>query len=638
MYVLLAFIAYVIGSGVYLADLKCFTGRYVCTIKLPQYHSLILFLLAISVIIVEGIYVSNVISIIEDSIFALTLYSVFEWMLAKFHLHNYNIVLSCRVLVILFFALYLFSSISAFLICGLFFRNSPFGVVFPIWPSYGFEGRLSGKSLNLQSMIDEVSQNGGGIVHIPAGRYIIEGNIQINHSNISIVGETDEQGNPQTELICKTNLVNGSSNPWISPFFITTGEELQPSNIFWGLDFRKKKQIRIESSSLSDPGGDGTILTPEYVTNVIVDAKKGDYLLKVDDSTHIGKYILLGMYNTSVDGNLLKDILGVSSFRPEWVMANRAGLEEAPSFQWLVKVKSILDAHTIELSSPLLRDCLVIYSPVIFNATMLENINISNLKLSSTWNGLFHHHGLPLYYSVRQAQEMDYGWNGINLKRVANGIIENVVIENFTNPLYIMDSCDCLCNNISIQGFAGHQGLKVYCHSSRNKFNNIRFFTSFADMMGGEGNAYDNTFQNISYNNQHFVPVDFDFHGFSEGPMSPPAYNKFYHISGFRFIKGAGAVSHIPSCARYNEWHDIQWSGGHKYDTNRYYMMPYRCKGFIEKYISAVGYTLVIMLKRRCFSPSFFIMTLRKKVQNINSMGINRQKHSQFFPDNRVYN
>ena len=53
------------------------------------------------------------------------------------------------------------------------------------------------------------------------------------------------------------------------------------------------------------------------------------------------------------------------------------------------------------------------------------------------WNGLFHHHGLSLYYSVAQAQEMDYGWNAINMKRVAHSTVEDVEIKDFTNPLYV---------------------------------------------------------------------------------------------------------------------------------------------------------------------------------------------------------
>ena len=60
--------------------------------------------------------------------------------------------------------------------------------------------------------------------------------------------------------------------------------------------------------------------------------------------------------------------------------------------------------------------------------------------VSSRWNGLFRHHGFPVYNSVKQSQEMDYGWNGINMKRVAHGRLENVIFKNLTNPLYVMDS------------------------------------------------------------------------------------------------------------------------------------------------------------------------------------------------------
>ena len=31
---------------------------------------------------------------------------------------------------------------------------------------------------------------------------------------------------------------------------------------------------------------------------------------------------------------------------------------------------------------------------------------------------------------------MDYGWNAINMKRVAHGAISNVIIQNYTNPFY----------------------------------------------------------------------------------------------------------------------------------------------------------------------------------------------------------
>ena len=137
--------------------------------------------------------------------------------------------------------------------------------------------------------------------------------------------ECDVDGHLLTELVNCGPTTQGKRNPWLSPFFITTGESLQPSNMFWGLQFRKPSGMRTESSSLSDPGSDGTILMPPYATKVTSDALSGTSMLSVEDSSMIGKYILLGMYNTTADGNLVKELLGVDELRPEWVTARRAG-------------------------------------------------------------------------------------------------------------------------------------------------------------------------------------------------------------------------------------------------------------------------------------------------------------------------
>lgn len=120
---------------------------------------------------------------------------------------------------------------------------------------------------------------------------------------------------------------------------------------------------------------------------------------------------------------------------------------------------------------------------------------------------------------------MDYGWNGINMKRVAHGRLENVIFKNLTNPLYVMDSRNITVENVLFVGYDGHQGIKVYEHACDNLFRHIEFRCHYADMIGGEGNAYGNVFTDVHYTNPYFKPVDFDFHGFSEGPMSPPSYN-----------------------------------------------------------------------------------------------------------------
>jgi len=437
---------------------------------------------------------------------------------------------------------------------------------------------------DVQKLIDKIG-NSGGELYFPKGKYEFNKSphnknfLCINNSHIHIRGELSKEGKLLTTLINCRPTHEGHKNPWLSPFFITTGEKIQKSNIFFGLQFLKKKNIITKSKSMSDPGSDGTILTPQYITDIISEAIKGSDIIEVKNAKLLKdtKYIMIGMYNTTEDGNLIKDILGVDSLLPEWGTALRAGIEQAPSYQWLVGIDKILNENKIKLSRPLLRNINLKYIPKIYSVTMLEDISIKDLIITSKWNGLFKHHGYPRYYTVNQAQEMDYGWNAINLKRVAHGELNNLIIKNFTNPIYIMDSRNITTNDIIIEGEDGHQGIKLYEHACDNLFKNIIFYTHFADMMGGEGNAYGNVFYNISYSNPYFKPVDYDFHGFSEGPMSPPANNLFINCYGFRNAKGAGASYNLPGSAQNNIWINCPRSGN---IINSNFFVDLPCKNY----------------------------------------------------------
>ena len=489
----------------------------------------------------------------------------------------------------------------------------------------------------VQALIDKVGKDGGGIIYFPKGKYLFNKSnlccfIQINYSNIIIEGEIDKNGRPLTTLENCSKTTRKAKNPWLNPFFITTGEKLQESNIFWGIPFKKPLNITTQSSSLADPGSDGEILSPKAKTKVVQDTCKGQDIIYVEDSSILGnkKYIILAMFNTSEDGNLVKDILAVDFLRPEWKTSLRAGYEQAPSFQHLLEIKRVINEHQIQLTQPLRRDCLLLYAPEVYPVQMLENIYIRNLRFNSRWNGLFRHHGFPLYYSVVQTQEMDYGWNAVNFKRVAHGGISNVIIENFTNPLYITDSRNNTFEHIEIKGHDGHQGIKLYEHACDNLIKDVIFRNHYADMMGGEGNAYGNVFTNISYLNPFFKPVDFDFHGFSEGPMSPPSYNLFERIYGFRYINAGGALYNQPACARQNVWWNIV-SEGERSTGNLFLSLPYMQKSFIKEKLSLIKYALVISIQKKKFSLTMILSNYRSKQREEQEIHIEPQYHHLLF-------
>ncbi len=612
MYILINFLAFFIGAQIRVNDLHLLSGRVNYKKQLPQYITYLSCLLFFACIVYD-IRTTTFFSILTFAGVSLFLSFAVEFGLSKFNSKSRFVTLVVRLLEMTFIYYMLYVNdvlmFMPFIICGIYLSNSPFGVVHG--KDYRFGTYLSRKVRKLYSdiegtsldisflpkfsagtlatddyckdkiyrvedydikpgvkydqldkineLIEFVGGNGGGRIVFPAGKFYLNQDnsqikfIQINHSNVVLEGTIDDNQIPLTELINCSSTVYGERNPWLSPFFITTGEKLQKSNWFWGLQFRKKQNIFTKSVSASDPGSDGSILTPAYATKITSESLKGSDILYVEDSSILSKYVLLGLYNTTPDGNLIRDILSIDIL-DEWKTPLRAGVEEAPSFQWLVEINEVIDNHTIRISQPLWRDCLMEYEPALFNVELLENVCIKNLKLTSKWNGLFRHHGFALYYTSKQAQEMDYGWNAINLKRVAHSCVENIIIHNFTNPLYVTDSRKCTLTNIRITGYDGHQGIKLYGHACDNLIKDVIFEAEYADMMGGEGNSYGNVFSNVKYLNPEYNPCDYDFHGFSEGPMSPPAYNLFENIYGFRYIKMGGAIYNQPACAQWNIW------------------------------------------------------------------------------------
>lgn len=672
IYTLFFILVWLLGAQVQFSELRLLSGLYHYRLQTPQFVTYTAACVLSLVLLHDLVFATLTIHTLALSVAYVALYIAAEWAMAKcVFCHKILCFVSRLALVaaggVLMYLLGINSVIAGWA-AGLYFRNNPFGVVYgkPFWMAYLLERKPSrqqkiplkllednrpcinvadygilpntGEDMlaRVQELLDEVGQKGGGRIFFPKGRYLFNRQgrkefLTLNYSHVTIEGECDERGQLLTELVNCGTTIQGVRNPWLSPFFITTGEALQPSNKFWGLQFRKPSGLRTESSSLSDPGSDGSLLTPPLATRVIEDALCGSRRLKVEQTSTVGKYILLGLYNTDVEGSLIKDILGIDALRPEWLSARRAGPEEAPSYQWLTEVSAVIDMHTIELVTPLHRDCLMQYEPHVFNVEILEDIHLRHLRICSTWNGLFRHHGFPLYYNVAQTQEMDYGWNAINMKRVAHASLEHLEIKDFTNPLYVQDSRAVKANGLTIKGYDGHQGIKMYCHTSDCLFEHIDFRCHFADMMGGEGNAYGNIFSNIRYLNPTFKPVDYDFHGFSEGPMSPPAHNLFEWVEGFRYIKGAGAIYHQPACAQGNEWRDCLSEGNRK-GYSLFYAESYRVRSWSEKFITTIGYTVVMMIKRKRYTLSFAQQTFKEKWADIELTSVPRSLHAQFFP------
>ena len=448
MFLLVLLVVFCASLQISLMDVKLLTGKYNYKISLVNSVSYMVIAVVLLLIIYELLKVGKFVILLWSFTFIFAF--VFTWLLSKLGLRHFfaNAFLTFMSLASMYvLELKLnIESVVTFAILGLYYRNNKFGFPYikkyllfrsyyshPINSSRNLDtcnltyiGKIDSfphcKEINVeeydihpntqediidkvQILLDKVGKMGGGILFFPKGKYYFNKDrkhtkfLRIDYSNVTIEGEIDKAGNPLTEFIdCNDHVQeSGTRNPWLNPFFIVVGESLERSNIFWGLQFKKKKNILTKSNSMSDPGSDGSILTPMLATQIRNNAYAGEDILEVDSTKSLQgcKYALIGMYNTSSDGNLIKELLNAREIRPEWKTALRAGDEVAPSFQLLIQFEIVDDFH-IKLTRPLLRDILLKYQPEVFKVGMLENVTIRNIKVNSKWHGVFRHHSFVL--------------------------------------------------------------------------------------------------------------------------------------------------------------------------------------------------------------------------------------------------
>lgn len=494
----------------------------------------------------------------------------------------------------------------------------------------------------INDLIDKVGASGGGRICFPSGRYMLNSDVEsghyikIDYSNVLIDGSNGVHGK-ETVFVSKSSTLNGRRNPWLSPFTINFATKLQSRNVFWGVQFKNKRETKTRSGSITDPGSDGFIQEPDFLCTLEKSAVKGDSQLHVrDNSIFRGKkYLLLAAFNKDSDGSLIKRLINREVIPAMWETPLRAGPEKAPSLQLLVEIRELIGNDRIVLKTPLWFDLYIEEDASIYDAPLIENVGLRNITFESEWEGMFRHHGAPLYFSKHQSQDMDYGWNGVNICRVANSVFENITFRNFTNPIYLQDSRNVTISNIKIEGHDGHQGIKLYGHSCDNLIQNVDFYCHFADMVGGEGNCYGNVFLRLQYLNQENHPADFDFHGCSEGPFSPPSFNLFDCCIGFRGIKAAGTVYNQPALGLGNTWWNINSAGF--YSSNQLFLHDqYKCRNWFRLNVTTSYKTLIRILQKNLVIEEFFNEYSYVKSQ-LRSLGLDRKHHYKLFKNSKIF-
>jgi len=476
---------------------------------------------------------------------------------------------------------------------------------------------MKDQTKEVQQLIDKVGASGGGVLYFPKGVYYFNMNprekqfLQINYSNIVLRGEVNDKNG--TVFFDGNPLTQDDASPWLSPALIQTAKNLQDSKSFWGIDYPKNEGNHSEIISTKAGTVNGEIQQAQILTQIIKNAKKGERTLYLKSTEHLklNDYILLGLFNSDTTGTLIKNIISpVQKFYDFEVSAKSAGPDSAPSYQWLVQIEDI-GKNKITLKQPLRRDFDLKYGPVLAKAEMLTEIGIENIHIKSAWAGYYCHHGCE-GSSAYQSHEMDYGWNAINFCRVANGWIKNVTLENFTSPIYLLDSRNVTVNGLEFIGFDGHSGVKVYSHTCDNLIENLNFKNNFTHVLSGEGNAYGNVFRNINYKAVSGKPGLFDFHGFSDKRFSPPAENLFENIKGLNKISGGGAANNLPHTANFNTWWNVELANFNSNDSEVFYSWQAPLKGLVKNNLSHQMYPKSILAG--VYQPGFEVTINGKNI------------------------
>lgn len=385
--------------------------------------------------------------------------------------------------------------------------------------------------------IENAGKNGGGVVLFPKGKFLVNMDsskvniVHISYSNIVLRGAgSSSEG---TVIFSGSSTDQEESNsPWLSPFVFHSGLNLHNTSSFFSVD------------------------SLVVATTVSKEIKKGEALVEVASSEvfNAGDIIYIALRNTTDEGDLINDLMHPLQFEKFQKNYLEAGVQRAPSFQWMVEIEAVIDATHIQLKQPVRRDMQLKYQPFIAKVPMLKNVGVEHFKFESAWDGAYKHHG---------NREMDYGWNAINLHRVSNGWIRDIHIDNYAQTTHLVNSRNVTIENIRITGKDGHYSAKMY-NSCDNLVQNINVESNVTHGPGVEGCSFGNVFLNINYK----FPTPIDLHGMADKGFCPPMYNLFENITNIEQIAGGGSPVNIPHGGEYNTFWNLEMLGWKDGDFN----------------------------------------------------------------------
>jgi hypothetical protein len=389
-------------------------------------------------------------------------------------------------------------------------------------------------SLAIQKAIDNASDNGGGIVFIPKGKYNIKGGtkehtITISSSNIILMGE-EAQGDNATVIYLE--------NP-------SEGTQL-------GLIGQNKSDLRSIAALAIEGESDGSVLAS--FDNQ--DLPRGTRIIPVDDASNLkaNQTIRVQLTDPSVytenpnieNMDLIKSLTQPFEFSGK---ETRTFGRYGKTLEYITKIRRVIDNNNIELFQGLRFDHLSKYSPTIVAFTGISNVGVENIRFESAWQGQFVHHrpypsdAIDESDIIRSETEQDYGWVAIWGAWLTDSWIENVVMDNYTQNIIFSNSAFIDIENILLKGTGGHAGL-TYSSAHSILAKGITFEGRYSHPVSVRAWTSGCVFSDIvmldsTYNSTAKTGPFIDFHGLY------PYENLFENMQGF-YVHSGGDMNVLP--------------------------------------------------------------------------------------------
>ncbi|MFB9058110.1 DUF4955 domain-containing protein [Mariniflexile ostreae] len=358
---------------------------------------------------------------------------------------------------------------------------------------------ISDKNALIKAIV-AATENKSGIIYFPKGKYYINTGddeltpIKISTSNIVFRGE-------------------GTGKEGTILFF---DKDLLPKN--------PKKLYSVPNMiEATSEGRNGKL------ANVIADAKRETFSLKISDASKIekGDWVILQVSNNSKD--LIEYDVQPLVIEPEWTSILDNGVVVNERHQ----VKSV-NGNTITFFEPIHYDVQAKHNWEIFSFAHIEGIGFENIVFEGNWTKEFVHH--------RSAQD-DGGWSILSITKSVNSWVRDCRFVNISNAITFKASAASTALNITIEGKTGHSAVSAAGGSTGILIANVN---DLAGMHHASGVGGGSTTGTVVWRSKHPAHTSFESHA------SQPRCTLFDNVEGGFFLGRAGGASkNLPNHGRY---------------------------------------------------------------------------------------